>query len=150
MATVESGSRRSCSEDPVRARCNSTSLPLECATPTLTRLAGGSEGRQSICEQHDHGDHLSTTTRLDNRYVPRSFSLGTMSTGTVVPASAVVPIDVEIPFTSACIVGCGVMTGYGSVVNAARVKPGSSGVVLGCGGVASTSCRHRSLRVRAR
>lgn len=94
-----------------------------------------SEGRQSICEKRDHGDHLSTTTRLGDRYVPRSFSLGTMSTGTVVPASAVVLIDVEIPFTSACIVGCGVMTGYGSVVNAARVKPGSSVVVLGCGGV---------------
>jgi S-(hydroxymethyl)glutathione dehydrogenase/alcohol dehydrogenase len=42
---------------------------------------------------------------------------------------------VDIPFPSAAIVGCGVMTGYGSVVNAAKVKTGTSVVVLGTGGV---------------
>jgi S-(hydroxymethyl)glutathione dehydrogenase/alcohol dehydrogenase len=41
----------------------------------------------------------------------------------------------NIPFESACILGCGVMTGYGSAVNAAKVKAGSSVVVLGAGGV---------------
>ena len=40
-----------------------------------------------------------------------------------------------MPFPSAAIVGCGVMTGYGSVVNAAKVKAGASVVVLGTGGV---------------
>ncbi len=73
-----------------------------------------------------------------------------MSTGTVVPASAVVPIDVEIPFTSACIVGCGVMTGYGSVVNAARVTPGSPWSCSGAVVWASTSCRPGSSQVRVR
>jgi S-(hydroxymethyl)glutathione dehydrogenase/alcohol dehydrogenase len=38
-------------------------------------------------------------------------------------------------FPAASIISCGVMTGYGSVVNAAKVKPGSSVVVLGSGGV---------------
>ena len=45
------------------------------------------------------------------------------------------PLPDGVPFTSACIVGCGVMTGFGSAVNAAKVEPGSSVVVLGCGGV---------------
>ena len=40
-----------------------------------------------------------------------------------------------MPFPSAAIVGCGVMTGYGSVVNAAKVQAGRSVVVLGTGGV---------------
>ena len=40
-----------------------------------------------------------------------------------------------IPFTSACTMGCCVMTGYGSVVNVASVEPGSSVVVLGAGAV---------------
>lgn len=44
-------------------------------------------------------------------------------------------MHVEMLFASAAIVGCGVMTGYGSVVNAAKVKTGSSVVVLGTGGV---------------
>ncbi|KVX01277.1 Zn-dependent alcohol dehydrogenase [Shewanella frigidimarina] len=65
----------------------------------------------------------------------RSFHLGTMSEYTVVKAAAVIKIDSDIPFPSASIVGCGVMTGYGSAVNAAKVKAGSSVAVLGCGGV---------------
>jgi Zn-dependent alcohol dehydrogenase len=41
----------------------------------------------------------------------------------------------KMSFAAASIVGCGVMTGYGSVVNAAKVKPNSSVVVIGAGGV---------------
>jgi Zn-dependent alcohol dehydrogenase len=58
-----------------------------------------------------------------------------MATHTLVKREAVVPLPDDVPFTSACIVGCGVMTGFGSAVNAAKVQPGSSAVVLGCGGV---------------
>ncbi|HMJ90036.1 MAG TPA: zinc-binding dehydrogenase, partial [Candidatus Acidoferrum sp.] len=39
------------------------------------------------------------------------------------------------PFTSASIVSCGVMTGFGSALNVARVETGSCVVVIGCGGV---------------
>jgi Zn-dependent alcohol dehydrogenase len=67
--------------------------------------------------------------------ITTAFGLGTMSTATVVPEQAVIPIDVEIPFTSACTLGCCVMTGYGSVVNVAKVEAGSSVVVLGAGAV---------------
>ena len=67
--------------------------------------------------------------------IATAFGLGTMSTATVVPEQAVIPIDVEIPFTSACTLGCCVMTGYGSVVNVAKVEAGSSVVVLGAGAV---------------
>lgn len=65
----------------------------------------------------------------------RSFHLGTMSEYTIVKQQAVNKTEVNIPFASAAIIGCGVMTGYGSVVNAANVKAGSSVCVLGCGGV---------------
>ena len=79
-----------------------------------------------------------------------SFGLGTMATHALVPRQAVVKIEVEIPFPSAAILGCGVMTGFGSVVNAAKVKPGSTVVVLGCGGV-GLSCiqgaRHACARM---
>lgn len=67
--------------------------------------------------------------------IGQSFSLGTMSTATVVPEQAVIRIAVDIPWTSACILGCCVMTGYGSVVNAAKVEPGSSIAVIGAGAV---------------
>ena len=99
------------------------------------------EGNHHLCERHSpltarlggHA-HLDGTTRGGEPLV-RAFNLGTMSTLTLVRQEAVVPIDVDISFAAASIVGCGVMTGFGSAVNAAQVRPGSSAVVLGCGGV---------------
>jgi S-(hydroxymethyl)glutathione dehydrogenase/alcohol dehydrogenase len=44
-------------------------------------------------------------------------------------------MDVEIPFASACILGCGVQTGVGSVLNVAKVETGESVAVIGTGGV---------------
>jgi Zn-dependent alcohol dehydrogenase len=67
--------------------------------------------------------------------VDRSFNIGTLSEFTLVRAAAVTPLPEGVPQTSACIVGCGVMTGFGSAVNVAKVAAGSSVAVLGCGGV---------------
>ena len=96
-------------------------------------------GNYTICEKHSisaPGKQGQTEKSfLNGDPIDRSFSLGTMATHSVVRKEAVVKIDVDIPFTSAAIVGCGVMTGYGSVVNAAKVKAGSSVAVIGCGGV---------------
>ena len=63
------------------------------------------------------------------------FGLGTLAEMALVPEEAVVPIPASVPFAVAAIMGCAVMTGYGSVVNVAKVAPGESAVVLGCGGV---------------
>ncbi len=102
------------------------------------------EGNQHICERNSavtagnrrSGGHATyESTLLDGAPVERAFGLGTMAEYALVREAACVAIRVEMPFPSAAIVGCGVMTGYGSVVNAARVKPGSSVVVLGAGGV---------------
>ena len=64
-----------------------------------------------------------------------SFSLGTMATHALVPQAAVLPLPEDVPFAIGAILGCGVMTGFGSAVNAAQVTPDSTVVVLGCGGV---------------
>ena len=90
-------------------------------------------GNYSLCEQEKSAHEGSTKHKGEP--VERSFSIGTMSGLTIVKKEAVVKIDVEVPFSSAAILGCGVMTGYGSVVKAAKVEAGSSVVVIGCGGV---------------
>jgi S-(hydroxymethyl)glutathione dehydrogenase/alcohol dehydrogenase len=64
-----------------------------------------------------------------------AFTLGTMSTLAVVPRAAVVRMEAEIPFASACILGCGVQTGVGSVLNVAKIQTGESVAVIGTGGV---------------
>ena len=54
---------------------------------------------------------------------------------TIVQAVQAVPIDPSVPFTSACLIGCGVLTGVGAVLNRARVAPGDTAAVFGVGGV---------------
>lgn len=100
------------------------------------------QGNLHICERHspvcgcglEGHAHIDTTTH-DESPIERSFHLGTLCEYAVVKAQAVVKIDSDIPFAAASIVGCGVMTGWGSVVNAAKVEAGSSVCVIGCGGV---------------
>lgn len=104
------------------------------------------EGNQHLCEVASpvaaggngytpgHA-HLSGTT-FNDQPILRSFNIGTIAEYTLVKESAVVKNSSQtMSFPAASIISCGVMTGYGSVVNAAKVKAGTSVVVLGTGGV---------------
>jgi S-(hydroxymethyl)glutathione dehydrogenase/alcohol dehydrogenase len=47
----------------------------------------------------------------------------------------VVRIDKTLPLEQACMLGCGVLTGVGAVLNTTPIRPGATVVVIGCGGV---------------
>lgn len=67
--------------------------------------------------------------------MPKMSGLGTFSTRTIVQRTSLVPIAKDMPLDKAALIGCGVMTGVGAVINTAGVEPGSSVAVYGCGGV---------------
>ena len=54
---------------------------------------------------------------------------------TVVREQSAVPIDRRVPFDRAALIGCGIMTGVGAVVNRARVETGARMAVFGLGGI---------------
>lgn len=91
-------------------------------------------GHPAVCSrQHDQSTApLDPVTREP---MMKMNALGTFSTRTVVPRGNVVPIEKEMPLDKASLIGCGVMTGVGAVINTARVEPGSSVAVFGSGGV---------------
>jgi S-(hydroxymethyl)glutathione dehydrogenase/alcohol dehydrogenase len=60
---------------------------------------------------------------------------GSLAEYAVVREAQLVKIDREIPLELICLAGCGVTTGIGAVLNTARVEPGASVAVIGCGGV---------------
>ena len=60
---------------------------------------------------------------------------GSMAEYATVSAENLIRIDPKIPLDCAALVGCGVTTGVGAVFNTAKVQPGSSVAVFGCGGV---------------
>ena len=102
-------------------------------------------GKENICE--DRGTVPDERFHCHRGSLNASFGLGTMATHAIVPEAAVIKLNAGIPFEVAAIMGCAVMTGFGSAVNAAQVAEGSTVVVLGCGGV-GLSCilgaRHRN------
>ncbi|WP_041522677.1 Zn-dependent alcohol dehydrogenase [Gilvimarinus agarilyticus] len=100
------------------------------------------EGNTHICENHSPvcsdtlcGHAHKAASQLDGKPVERSFHLGTMAEYTVVRQEAVTKLDDHVPFGVGAILACGVMTGWGSAVNAAKVQAGSTACVIGCGGV---------------
>jgi S-(hydroxymethyl)glutathione dehydrogenase / alcohol dehydrogenase len=60
---------------------------------------------------------------------------GTFAEELIVLEQGAIKIDKDVPLDVASLLGCGVMTGVGAAINAAKVEPGSSVVVIGCGGV---------------
>jgi S-(hydroxymethyl)glutathione dehydrogenase/alcohol dehydrogenase len=61
--------------------------------------------------------------------------MGSFAEYVVMPAEQVVPIVQEIDMESLALIGCAVTTGVGAVLNTAKVEPGSTVAVIGCGGV---------------
>jgi NDMA-dependent alcohol dehydrogenase len=71
--------------------------------------------------------------------------LGTFAHHTVVHESSCVKIDKELPLDRACLLGCGVVTGWGSAVYAAEVGPGDFVAVVGAGGIGSNAIQGAKL-----
>lgn len=93
------------------------------------------ESKPAYVMERSAGHARPAGTTWNGQPIDRSFNIGTLSQFTLVRSAAVTPMQAEVPFTSACIVGCGVMTGFGAAVNIAKVQPGSNIAVVGCGGV---------------
>jgi len=73
--------------------------------------------------------------RLGGEPVRSYLAVGSFGQRAVVPASGAVRVDGRLPAELGALIGCGVATGVGAVTNTARVEPGASVVVIGCGGV---------------
>ena len=59
----------------------------------------------------------------------------TFSEYTVLPEIAVAKVNMEAPLEKVCLLGCGITTGIGAVLNTAKVQPGETVAVFGLGGV---------------
>jgi len=75
------------------------------------------------------------STRFTVRGQDMPHWVGSFAEQTIVPETACVKIRKDAPLDKACLVGCGVMTGVGAVLNTAKVEPGAKVAVFGAGGV---------------
>jgi NDMA-dependent alcohol dehydrogenase len=80
-------------------------------------------------------DPNSFRLHLDGQPVGQMCAVSTFCATTTVSVDSVVKVADDIPLDKACLVGCGVGTGWGSAVNSAQVTPGDTVIVMGIGGV---------------
>src|SRR5438552_1289988 len=86
------------------------------------------KARAAVCREHNQPVVVEELT-VDS---PKRGAVAEYAT---VSAENLIKIDPKIPLECAALVGCAVTTGVGAVFNTARVAPGSSVAVFGCGGV---------------
>ena len=72
---------------------------------------------------------------LDGRPLHHFMALSTHAEYAVIAEASAIAVPKELPFDRACLIGCGVMTGVGGAVRMAKVAPGASAAVVGCGAV---------------
>ena len=92
-------------------------------------------GMSNHCEL---GPSVQVTKRFalpDGRQASAVCGCGTFAEAMVVHEASVVPVQTDLPDDELALLGCGVTTGLGAVLNTAEVRPGSSVAVIGCGGV---------------
>jgi S-(hydroxymethyl)glutathione dehydrogenase/alcohol dehydrogenase len=94
-------------------------------------------GHTNLCENTEVKLMPGVARRLSwkGAVLNQMFQLSAFAEQMLVHEHAVVKIDEDIPLDRAALVGCGVMTGVGAAFNAAKVEPGSTVAVIGCGGV---------------
>ena len=94
-------------------------------------------GRPQLCENTNVKMPPGAAKRLFWKGSPlvQFANLSSFAEQLLVHENAVVKLDDDVPLNIACIVGCGVMTGAGAVLNTARVPAGSTVAVFGCGGI---------------
>ena len=101
-------------------------------------------GQQNLC---DSGAMLLAGCQLDGTFrmhkdgtdIGQMALVSTFSEYTVVPSISCVKIPDDIPLQEACLVGCGVPTGWGSAVKGAGIEPGDVTIVMGVGGIGINS-----------
>ncbi len=113
--------------------------PGERVVVTLIRSCGEcprcQRGAEVACGESFPLDAATPLTDGDGAPIGHGMRTAAFADHVVVHASQIVPVDGDIAPASASLLACGVITGVGAVLNTAAVVPGSTVVVLGCGGV---------------
>lgn len=104
-------------------------------SPPCRRCWFCQHGEPYLCERAMDAAARPYATLADGADVYPGLSSAAFATETVVSRAGCIPIPGDVPLDLAALLGCAVLTGVGAVLNAARVQPGESVLVVGLGGI---------------
>jgi len=103
-------------------------------TPACSKCKACLRGQSYLCETMG-AMAMTPHFMMDGNPLSGFCGCGTFAEELIVPEAALVKVDDDIPLDVVSLISCGVTTGVGAAINTAAIKPGSSVVVFGCGGV---------------
>ncbi len=92
-------------------------------------------GRPYLCESAETRRTEGSRLLQGGEPIDQLYELSSYAEMMLVHERAVVKIRKDMPLDRAALIGCAVMTGFGAVVNTAKVEVGASVAVIGCGGI---------------
>ena len=110
-------------------------------TPECRECSFCTSGKTNLCQKirvtQGQGLMPDGTSRfsLDGRMIHHYMGTSTFSEYTVLPEISLAKINPAAPLDKVCLLGCGITTGIGAVLNTAKVEPGSTVAVFGLGGI---------------
>lgn len=110
-------------------------------TPECGSCSYCTSGKTNLCQAirltQGQGLMPDGTSRFskDGKTIFHYMGTSTFSQYTVLPEIAVAKINAKAPLDKVCLLGCGVTTGVGAVLNTAQVEPGATVAVFGLGGI---------------
>jgi S-(hydroxymethyl)glutathione dehydrogenase/alcohol dehydrogenase len=110
-------------------------------TPECRECSFCTSGKTNLCQKirvtQGQGLMPDGTSRFskDGRMIHHYMGTSTFSEYTVLPEISLAKISKEAPLDKVCLLGCGITTGIGAVLNTAKVEPGASVAVFGLGGI---------------
>ncbi|HVU74863.1 MAG TPA: Zn-dependent alcohol dehydrogenase [Mycobacteriales bacterium] len=108
---------------------------LSCVAPACGACWWCINGMSNHCEVNPQTKTALRFTLPDGRMAPAVCGCGAFAEAMVVHEASVVPVQTDLPDEQLALLGCGVTTGLGAALFTAKVSPGSSVAVIGCGGV---------------
>jgi S-(hydroxymethyl)glutathione dehydrogenase / alcohol dehydrogenase len=110
-------------------------------TPECGECKFCTSGKTNLCQKiratQGKGVMPDGTTRFskDGQPIYHYMGTSTFSEYTVLPEISIAKVDPSAPLEEVCLLGCGVTTGIGAVMNTAKVKAGESVAIFGLGGI---------------
>lgn len=109
-------------------------------------------GHMSLCQEPELQRAADQPSRLANgdENLAQFLNLSSFAEYMLVHEHAIVKVREDMPLDRAALIGCGVTTGVGAVIHTAKVEPGSTVAVIGCGGVGLSAINGAAIAGAAR
>ncbi len=112
---------------------------ITCLSAFCGHCSQCTNGHMTLCENKDRelvrGRDDAPRLSRNGEAVHQFMHLSSFAEQMLIHEQALVKIDKDMPFDKAALIGCGVTTGLGAVFRTAKVEPGQTVSVIGCGGI---------------